>query len=68
MSRLIDWLYAVRWDGIRSAWCGHCHKRPTMADDCGFLYSEPEGTPICERCWNGAPGAAHRERYGVGDR
>jgi hypothetical protein len=32
------------------------------------LYSEPEGTPICWRCWNGAPGAAHRERYGMGER
>lgn len=68
IRRLVDWLHAVRSDGIRSAWCGHCHARPAMADDCGFFYAGPEGKPICAHCWRADPGAAHRAAYGVGER
>jgi len=68
IARLRDWLVACYGDGIRNALCGHCHVRPTMADDCGFFFTEPDGTPCCEHCWHGAPGAAHRAEHGLGER
>jgi len=68
LARVLDYAAALRGGGWRHAICGHCGMRPTMADDCGFFYAEPDGQPICHHCWHGAPGAAHRAAHGVGER
>jgi hypothetical protein len=68
--RLREWIEACRYFGWRNAWCGFCHIRPAMWDDCGFwfLSSGVYTKPCCRHCFEGAPGDAHRARYGVGER
>ena len=71
MARFSEWLQAVRSDGWRNMLCGFCHKRPTMADDCGLWFLTPDGNgtrPCCRACYESEPGRQHRARHGVGER